>query len=134
MTAPSCPISTSQQKVTTVGAPPGVEIAHVATARDLRSVITALNQMSNIVQNITRGAPQINNTVFPSVNFRSTPPPREPPPQYQRVTWKEIMREYHDDEIVNPDNEDQKVEIKTIKRIRWQEDVTEQRVVYRGRL
>lgn len=133
MSAPSCPISNPQQKVLSQRQPLAPDIAHVPTAHDLLSVITAINQMNNIVQHITRGLPQINNFVVPSVRISSEPPERQEPPQYPQITWNEISRDYHDDEVVNPDDEKQRVEIKTLARIIWQEDTTEQRVVYKGR-
>jgi len=137
--APSCPIGYGQLKDTPQGqrGPQNIgrtiDITSVPPARDLISAITAINQMNNIVQHITRGVPQINNTYGTSINFRSPRPDREPPPQYQPVTWKQIKRDYHDDEIENPERPDQKIQIKTIKRLIWQEDTTEQRVVYKGR-
>lgn len=129
--AATCPVSRSQPKITTQ--PRGVGVAAVPVAHDLRSVITAINAMSNIVQTVTRGLPQINNTYDTIINFQSTPPEREPPPQYPRITWKEIIRDYTDNEVVNPDDETQRVAIQTIVRVIWQEEFLERRVVYNGR-
>lgn len=131
--APSCPVSNPQQKILSQKQPIAPDIAHVPTARDLASVITAINMMSNIVQHITRGTPQINNTYGTTIRLRSPPPEREPPPEYQPVTWKQVTRDYHEDEVENPDRPEQKVPIKTIKRVIWEEDTTGQRVVYKGR-
>jgi hypothetical protein len=136
--AATCPVGYGQYATTPQGRagpqkpPKVVDIAAVPTARDLISAITAINQMNHIVQHITRGTPQINNTYGPNIRFSSSPPDRDRP-EYQPVRWKQITRDYHDDEVVNPDNEKQRVQIKTIKRNIWQEDSTEQRVVYKGR-
>jgi hypothetical protein len=133
LAAPSCPISNPQQKFLSQRQPVALDITNVPIARDLPSVITAINMMSSIIQHITRGTPQINNTYGTNIIFKSSPPDREPPPQYQPVRWKQITRDYSEDEVVNPDDDKQRISIKTIKRIIWQEDSTEQRVVYKGR-
>jgi hypothetical protein len=88
-------------------------------------VINAINQMNNIIQSITHGAPQINNTRFPSEA-------QAPPPEYARLTWEEAGRDYADSEVVNPDDESQSIKIKVISRVFFQEKATEHQLVYEG--
>jgi hypothetical protein len=126
--APSCPISRSQPTQMPRNLP---DIAAIPPVRDLRSVITAINAMNNIVQHLTRGAPQINNIRFAPIPGQPDPVP-DPPPQYERTTWVEVDRDYADNKVVNPDDSEQYVEIKTLSYIKWRDETTGHWLVYRG--
>ena len=130
-TAPSCPVSYSQMKGTTHRSKPALDIATIPPARDLPSVITAINAINNVVQHLTRGQPQINNIRFPAI--QAEPDPVMPPaPQYARYTWYETNRSYTDGKVVNPDDESQYVKVKTIATISWDENVTGNRLRYKA--
>jgi hypothetical protein len=128
--APNCPISHDQPKGLP-RQPYAIDVAAIPpAAHDLKSVITAINAMNNVVQHITRGTPQVNNTYLPSVKS-----PDEQPPEkldYVSQTWREVRREWSSGRVVNPDDDSQYVEIKTISNIKWLEDVTEHQLVYMG--
>jgi hypothetical protein len=129
-TAPVCPVSHSEPTSRRFQ-PPGVDITHLPHVSDLKSVINVLNQMNNVVQHITRGTPQINN-VYPTT-ITGVPAPKEGPNiTYGQVRWREIDRQYETQKLVNPDDKDQSIPIKTLARITWQDDASENRLVYEG--
>lgn len=125
--APSCPISHSQPTQRTPQ-PPGVDIATVPHATDLRSVINALRALKLALQNITKGAPQVNN-IYPPLEFGFT---TLQPFQYQRITWTETSRSYRQQTIVNPDNPSYGVPIKTLVSVTWRESATGHTLQYTG--
>jgi hypothetical protein len=138
--APSCPVSHNGPHTTStfgsgVRQPGGVDVANLPAAHDLRSAIHILNQMNNIIQRITRGAPQINN-VYPATET-GVPPPviqpaSEPPPQYAQMHWMEKGRGYTKQQAVNPDDKDQYVEISTLTFVDWADDTTGHYLTYKG--
>ena len=128
--APVCPVSRSQP-TQAVPQPNAPGVNHIPPAHNLRTVITAINTMNNVIQNITRGAPQINN-VHPAGAAGIPAPKPPPPPQYARLTWREINRGYTERKVVNPDDQTQFVKIRTLAFVAWQEDAIGSRLVYKG--
>jgi len=123
--APHCPISRNGPLQGSRIQPPALDVAHVPTARDLPTVLTAINIMNNIVQHITNGAPQINNTGTPPVQ-------QPPPPSYNRLTWKEVYRTYTENEVVNPEDHEQKIKIKVLSSVYFQEQTSGHQLAYGG--
>jgi hypothetical protein len=120
--APSCPISYSQigstfREQLAAYPKPGVIkdlVNKIPRAHDLPSVITALNAINNIVTLVTRSAPQVNNTFVqgsPSIVLKG----EDFNPHYAREDWVQESREYATQKLKNPDDEEQFIEIKTVK-------------------
>lgn len=132
--APSCPISHSQQIPGARRQPAGVDISTIPVARDLRSVITAINAISNVVMHITRGAPQVNNIYPTNVNGIPSPVDQRPPsPRYGNISWQEESRTVQQQQVTNPDKETGgHVDIETISRVEWAEANTWNTLVYEG--
>lgn len=130
--APSCPISNSQPTQKPYQ-PPGASAngAQIPPAHDLRTVINAINAMNFVVNQITRGAPQVNN-VYPPTEAGIPAPQQEPPPQYERLTWHERNRGYVMQQVINPDDPEQFVEINTLSFVHWIEEATGHNLVYQG--
>jgi ATP-dependent phosphoenolpyruvate carboxykinase len=120
--APICPVSRSQPTTRT----PALTVATIPHAHDLRSVINAISVMNNVVQSITRGAPQFNNAVPPTVAGIPSPPATP------RNTWEETSRNYRRNQIVNPDDKTQIIKIMTIASVEWTEQQTGKKLVYEG--
>jgi hypothetical protein len=134
--AATCPVSHSQQKISTSQQMKnGADVNNIPPAHDLRSVITAINRMGSVINNITRGTPQVNN-YYPT-GSKGIPDPAPPPPfpGYEQMSWREVNREYGDGEIRSPhkDHAGQYVPVKVIKQVKWLDDITEHRVTYKGR-
>ena len=132
--APTCPISYSQPTQPT----PQIKAttAAIPRAHNLITVILAINRMNNVIQNITRGAPQINNTRNISgggENAQTSPVDgRQPFPGYAGGTWQETNRNYNSTKLVNPDTPSQSISIKTIGSITFTESETGNTLVYTG--
>jgi hypothetical protein len=130
--APYCPISYSEPGPTRRAGQPGqTVIPTIPPAHDLRSVITAINQMNTVVQHITRMPTQINN-VYPPTEEGVPAPTLPPTPQYAQMSWQEGGRNYNSQKVVNPDDKSQKVEIKTISSIGWFDSATGHTLRYDG--
>jgi hypothetical protein len=129
--APSCPISFPQ-------ATPGAPVFHrgdpwsrpghlqdlvnsIPRAHDLPSVIRALNVMNNIITQITRGEPAVNNVTPakpvnpPDVKLKGED--RKPDPLGD---WNAGMQNKTKQKCYNPDNPDQWIEISTVTAATWQ--------------
>jgi hypothetical protein len=128
--APACPVSRSQptQKPSQ---PSHVEVAAIPLAHDLRSAINALNIMSSVVQQVTRGAPQVNN-VYPLTAGGVPAPAKDPSPEYERLIWEESSRGYVEQKLINPDDREQFIWIKTIGDVIWREKSTGHQLFYWG--
>jgi len=113
----------------------GADVNNIPPAHDLRSVITAINRMGSVINNITRGAPQVNN-YYPT-GAKGIPDPAPPPPfpGYDDVSWKEAGREYGTEVIYAPhkDHKGQSIEIKVVKQAKWREEMSGHQLVYKGR-
>jgi hypothetical protein len=123
--APSCPISRNgPAQASKTAQPSAAAIPTIPPVHDLRTVINAINEMNNIVQRITIGTPQINNI--------GTPPVQQVPPAYARVTWHESSRTWMEQEVINPDDKEQKIKIKSISSISWHEQHSGHQLIYNG--
>jgi hypothetical protein len=80
--------------------------------------------MNSVIQHITIGVPVINNI--------GTPPVQQPTYGYKRVTWKEVSRNYQEQEVINPDNKDQKIKIKTLSQVNWIESTSGHQLTYQS--
>jgi hypothetical protein len=125
--AASCPVSFSQYPTARrllTGKDPRSPISRlvdqinrIPRAVDLPSAIHALNIMNNIIFQLTRGEPQINNigqdvggggVILKGEDFN---------PHYQQLDWVLESRTYDQVEVINPDNEDQKIPIKVLSTV-----------------
>jgi hypothetical protein len=140
--APSCPISIGQigqasfrQQLAAFPKPALIKdlVNKIPPAHDLPSVITAINHINNIVTLITRGEPQVNNTYVqgqPSVILKGD----DFNPHYTKEDWVLEGREYVTQKLKNPDNEDQYIEIKTLKLVVFFNSNDSSRLNYDGPL
>jgi len=139
--APSCAISFGQPipgaRVFQRGDPwsrPGAlhdAINRIPRAHDLASAINALNIMNNIIMEINRGEPMVNNTYpdgKPSVILKGD----DNNPHYQPIDWVLEGREYNVQHLKNPDNEDQSIEISTLRVVYFYNANTDYRLNYYG--
>jgi hypothetical protein len=139
--APSCPISYSEYPSNrTNGINPRSPIGHlqdqinrIPRAHDLPSAIHALNVMSHIILQLTRGEPQINN-VYPQGAGGVIMKGQEFGQQYDPADWLYEGREYNKQRLVNPDDETQYIEIKVLKTVTFFTYVTDYRLFYDGPL
>lgn len=115
--APICPVSIGQLTPDKLA----IEINSIPRAHDLLSVITVINAINNIVQTITRGAPQINNIGTPYV-----PPAMPAAPQYANPNWKEVTRLTSEQKVINPDDKDQEILITTLNMVTWADNLGQQ--------
>jgi hypothetical protein len=123
--APSCPISRNgPAQASKTAQPSAAAIPTIPPVHDLRTVINAINEMNNIVQRITIGTPQINNI--------GTPPVQQESPAYARVTWREVSRTWMDQEVINPDDKEQKIKIKSLSSVTWIESHSGHQLTYEG--
>lgn len=131
--APYCPTSYSQPTTDRrrLQQPGQTDIPTIPPAHDLRSVITAINQMNNVFQHITRMPTQINN-VYPPTIAGIPAPPKGPTPTYARLTWQEGGRNYNKQKVVNPEDKTQFIEINTISSVGWYETATGHTLRYDG--
>jgi hypothetical protein len=139
--APSCPVSFPQ-------ATPGAPVFHrgdprsragqlhnlinsIPRAHDLRSVIHALNIMNNIITQITRGAPAVNN-VHPqdggSVILNGIDHKPDGTPQ----DWEYADREYEPQKLINPDDDTQFIQMKILTMVMWQNANSDANLIYEG--
>lgn len=121
----SCPISIGQigqasfrQQLAAYPKPALVKdlVNKIPPAHDLPSVITAINHINNIITTITHGEPQVNNTYVqgqPSVILKGD----DHNPHYVQDDWVLEGREYNTQKLKNPDDEEQYIEIKTLKTV-----------------
>lgn len=106
-------------------------INSIPIAIDLPSAIRALNIMNNIITQITHSAPILNNTVIPgggSVLLQGI----DHNPGYIRADWIEENREYETRHVVNPDDTEQKVAIKVLTRVDFNNANTGDLLMYEG--
>jgi hypothetical protein len=129
--APSCPI--------TQGSPdPGARvwarvqdlINSIPRATDLPSAIRALNIINNIITQINRGEPVVNNTVLLGTNL--TVKGEDNDPKYQRLDWIQEGRTYRTQKLFNPDDQLQYIEIKTLSSVTFFNGNTDYHLVYRN--
>lgn len=143
MNAPVCPISYSEYPAVRAlvrgGAAtsrPGTlhdQINSIPRAHDLLSAIRALNIMNNIITQITRGEPQVNNVFLlakPSVILKGD----DHKPDYYPLDWIEEDREYRKQKLVNPDDDTQFVEIRTLKTVTFYNANTDYRLTYQTKM
>lgn len=132
--APYCPINRSEptQAIRKLQGAQTV-IPTIPPAHDLRSVITAINQMNNVFLHITRMPTQINN-VHPTneAGIPAPTPPKQPVPGYANMSWQEGGRNYTKQKVVNPEDKTQFVEIDTISSIGWYDTATGHTLRYDG--
>jgi hypothetical protein len=121
-TAPVCPVSRSQPTQAMQPFAPGVN--SIPRAHNLITVITAINTMNHVVQQLTKGLPQINNIGTPPS------PPQPPAPQFAPSNWQEIGRGYTEQEVVNPDDKSQSVTLHTLSFVVWEWPTTGHTLVY----
>ena len=144
---PSCPVSFPQ-------ATPGAPVFHkgspylyappqhivnqvnsIPRAHDLPSVINALNIMANIVTQITRNAPQVNNLVtnfdFPG-GISAVLKGQEFGQQYGPADWIQEDRNYEVRHAVNPDDHDQSIAIKVLTNVTFSNKNTGYLLEYEG--
>jgi hypothetical protein len=124
--APTCPISNSQYpsvRAHTTGIDPRSpmsrlvdQINRIPRAHDLLSAINALNVMNNIILQLTRGEPQINN-VYPMGGGGVILKGEEIGQKYGPNDWILEERNYQQQELVNPDDEDQVIPMKVLKTV-----------------
>jgi hypothetical protein len=137
--APSCPISYGQPipgarvflKGTPWRRPRDVQdqIDSIPRATDLRSAIFALNRMKSLVSLLTRGEPVVNNTRIPKepdVTLKG----EDHNPNYGKLDWVEEIREFETQKIHNPDDEEQYIEVKVLKTVRFFNPNTDYRLTY----
>jgi hypothetical protein len=136
--APICPTSRSELKPlprTVVDA-----IRQIPRATDLRSAIIALNRISNVLNILTRAAPQINNIVNPRQPSSSQPSPPQPEngnqpgtdynPGYIPANWIEETRNYTTRRLINPDDTSQHIDIKVLTEVVFRNLNTDYRLYY----
>lgn len=124
--APACPISFGQpipgRRVFQRGDPwsrPGDLqdlVNQIPRAHDLRSAISALNRINNIVMLISRGEPVVNNVRVqgdPSVILKGN----DYNPYYQPNDWVEERRVYHKQKMYNPEDEEQFIEVSVLSAV-----------------
>lgn len=138
--APSCPVSFGQfetGRVWAKGDPRAragnlQDLIHsIPQAHDLPSVIRALNVMSHVITQIMRSGPAVNNvypTGEPSVILKG----EDFNPHYQDRDWIEEGRQYKQQYIVNPDDQNQYIEIKTLSMVSFFNENTSYRLNYYG--
>lgn len=135
--APVCPISRSEPTSLLVrgGAPasrPGKlhdQINSIPRAYDLLSAIRALNIINNIITQITRGEPQVNN-VFPLGGGGGILKGDDNNPGYQPIDWILEGRQYRTQKLYNPDDEEQFVKIKVLASVTFYNANTDYRLIY----
>jgi len=128
MNAPVCPVSRSQptQKIQ----PPGIDVDSIPRAHNLITVINAVHRMVNVITKLNRGEPQINNAEPPAdYGYPSLKPV---PPQYAQMNWVEVYRTYEDQEVVNPEDETQKVAIRTLSTVLFVDRATGHQMLYQA--
>jgi hypothetical protein len=137
--APVCPTSFGQpvpgSRVFNRGAPwsrPGILqdlINTIPPAHDLRSAIHALNIMNSIIQQINHGEPVVNNTHVPGEPDTKLKG-EDHNPNYLPVDWVEERREYITNVLHNPDNDEDYIEVKTLKTVYFYNPNTDYRLTY----
>lgn len=141
--APSCPTSFGQpipgQRTFLRGDPwsrPGVlkdMVNRIPRAHDLPSAINALNIMNNIMTMINRAEPQVNNihpmggggVILKGENY-------EPDYWRNKQDWMQEGRDFKEQKLINPNNENQFIEIKTLKTVYFYNANTDYRLNYEG--
>ncbi len=140
--APSCPVSYGQFQTGRQWAKGDPRaragnlhdlIHSIPQAHDLPSVLRALSIMSQVITRITRGEPMVNNvypTGEPSVILKG----HDDKPDYwdNARNWVEEGRQYKESEIVNPDDKNQVIKIKTLSMVSFYNENTNYRLNYYG--
>jgi hypothetical protein len=150
-TAPYCPTSYSQVQIGRVLRHSGLangkitqdprsrvptvqeRIAALPRATDLISAIHIFNQVTNIVMQLTLGAPQVNNTYIPSVKNK-TLEGEDNNPNYGELDWIEEQRVYTPQQLVNPDDPEQFIEIKVLSKVIFRNPNEDASLIYKGPL
>jgi hypothetical protein len=122
--APSCPISYSAYPSKRIPAnDPRTpmsrlvdQINRIPRAVDLLSAIHALNIMNNIIMQLTIGEPQVNN-VYPLGGGGVILKGEEFGQKYGPEDWILEERNYQKQELVNPDDNDQVIKMRTLKAV-----------------
>jgi hypothetical protein len=125
--APSCPVNFSQFptiRAQLTGNNPRTpmsrlvdQINRIPRAHDLPSAINALNIMNNIILQLTRGEPQINNIGQDAGGGGLILKGQEFGQKYGPGDWILEQRSYDRSEVVNPDDHDQRIPIKVLKTV-----------------
>ena len=139
--APSCPISVGQigqasfrKQLAAFPKPALVKdlVNKIPPAYDLPSVITAINHINNIVTIITRGEPQVNNTHVPGLPSVILKGDDHDPGYVKGENWVLEGRDYEEQKLVNPDDEDQFIKIKILKQVTFFNANDSSRLNYEG--
>jgi hypothetical protein len=125
MSAPVCPISTSQAPPSQ----PGIALPPVPKAQDLPSAIQAINVLTQIINYLTMPSLPSNNLVL---NFTTLPPLVKPataavalqPPKPQAARFVEAGRSQETVKVVNPNDDSQFVIVKRVNSITFKDRIT----------
>jgi hypothetical protein len=139
--APSCPISYSEYpsaRIHTSGRDPRTPIARlqdqinrIPRATDLPSAIHSLNLMNNIILQLTRGEPQVNN-VYPLGGGGLILKGDEIGQKYDPKDWVLEERSYQPQKLVNPDDNDQVIKMNVLKEVLFKYLPANANLMYRG--
>ena len=97
-------------------------INSVPRATDLQSAIIALNMISNILHNLLRVPPVVNNVHLPDMAPASQQPGNvlngtDYNPHYTKANWIEETRVYKPQKLYNYDDQSQFIDIKILSRV-----------------
>jgi hypothetical protein len=113
MTALTCPTSSNQPRGLASQFGLAKQVAAIPRATDLKSAITALNMIENIVQQITYTQPVVNN-IGQEPDYSSLYP-TGPFQLFEASNWHEKDRDYSTPQkVYNTDDLEQFVQMKTI--------------------
>lgn len=140
-TAPACPISNGQYPYgrnwakTDPRTPIKTlidKINMIPKAVDLPSAILALNRINNIIMELTRGAPVVNNIrqeQQPDLTIKG----EDYNPYYQPQNWNEDARDYTTERLENANDSSQYIDIKVLSYVRFFNPNTSTTLDYYGR-
>jgi hypothetical protein len=127
--APTCPISFGQLPYGRQWL--GELINSIPRAHDLPSVLHSLSIINNVITQIARGEPQVNN-VFPLGGGGAVLKGADPNPNYEPADWIEESRRYQNQKLINPDDTNQFIEFKVLRNVGFANRNTGFRLVYQG--
>jgi hypothetical protein len=131
--APVCPVSFGQPT-------PDIQrlrhtVNSIPRANDLKSAITALNIIANVISQINRGQPVINNiggggggSNLPGTNLNGT----DNNPHYTKADWIEEYRHYDKRKLYNYDDQSQFIEINVLTEVVFTNKNTNYTFKYNG--
>jgi hypothetical protein len=112
----TCPISRPEIKAEAARSLNNL-VNQIPRAHDLPSVIKSLNIITQVLRdNVVHNPPQVNNvypTQLPQLQLQG----EDHNPNYEQADWQESSRGYVQQTVVNPDDESQTVDIKTITQV-----------------